>query len=178
MCAISPRNAIAQSIIAPLFIGRINNLLISAALVHNFGCCFLCNWLLLKPKQFCACMPFPASPDPQISWNRPHLRPLQKNAAAANAATGPRSNVLNLASFYLTRNAYNAGAAIQPVRVAPIWMPLSEHNAGNLPTYDECFQGFWYHGCSFLNNSWSYNLGWQVVENSFGGMTKMRCEWH
>ncbi len=154
MCAIFLRDARAQSrfcSLAELIICYFP-LLLCSTLVAFFGAMDFC----LRPKHCCVCMPFPASPDPRISWNRP---PLQKYTAAANAATGPRSNVINSACVYLTRNANNAGAAIQPVCVAPIWMPLSEHNAGNVPTYDECFLGFLCYGCFLYKQLITLNLG-------------------
>ena len=49
---------------------------------------------------------------------------------------------------FIVLTASHTGVAIEPVFVAPIWMPLSEHKASCLPTYDECFQGFW---CPSMN---------------------------
>ena len=44
----------------------------------------VCSLSFQQPKEFCACMPFPESLNTHISWNRPHLKPVQEDAAASS----------------------------------------------------------------------------------------------
>jgi len=73
-----------------------------------------------QPKEFCACMPFPATTDTSVSWHRAHLKPLPHGVAAT----------------------VTPGVAVQPAFVAPVWVSMLEHQSTSLPSYDQCYQGF------------------------------------
>ena len=130
-------------------------------------------------------MPFPSSSSPLFSWNQPHLKPISKEAAAADA-----SGVLCSAaqSFFLPRfiwlitlsskvSLYSLFVLLQfGCRCQSTNQAACLHTKNAFKDFD--FSRWNSKGFRRLQQGPSYDFCWQVVVNSFAGMTKIRCEWH